>query len=364
MKKINWTLIFNIVVIAISIALITYFCVSENGLIDLINSDVKINVFWIVMAIICQLGNMFIDSIMTYLYVRREYRSFNLFDGIKCSCIGSFFSAITPSSTGGQPMQVLFLSKKKVDPGYSTSCMLQKFLVFQITSTFFSIFALIFRFNFFVNVIDTPILWVFVIAGFFSQVVVTGGFIVISFNKRLSAWVVKMADKLLKKLKFIKKPEKYIKQLDDQVALFHEGNQNLLKQPKLLVVSYALIFVQVFLIMFVPYCVYRGFSMNSASPVDMICSQAFVSLASAMIPLPGATGAAELAFSVFYNMFFGVTILKSALLMWRVITYYGVILVCAPFSLLTKNKKNENTENSNSESIEENVNVNQNIHNE
>lgn len=364
MKKNNWTLIFNIVVIAISIALITYFCVSDNGLIDLINSDVKINVFWIVMAIICQLGNMFIDSVMTYLYVRREYGFFNLFDGIKCSCIGSFFSAITPSSTGGQPMQVLFLSNKKIDPGYSTSCMLQKFLVFQITSTFFSIFALIFRFNFFVNVIDTPILWVFVVAGFFSQVVVTSGFIVISFNKRLSAWIVKIADKLLKKLKFIKEPEKYIKQLDDQVALFHEGNKTLMHQPKLLVVSYALVFIQVVLIMLVPYCIYRGFSMNSASPVDMVCSQAFVSLASAMIPLPGATGAAELAFSVFYNMFFGVAILKSALLMWRIITYYGVIFVCAPFSLLTKNKKIKNTENSNPENIEEDVSVNQSINNE
>lgn len=345
MKKINWTLIFNILVIVISVSLITYFCISDNGLIDLVNSGIKINLFWIIMAIACQLGNMFIDSVMTYLYVRREYRSFNLLDGIKCSCIGSFFSAITPSSTGGQPMQVLFLSKKKVDPGYSTSCMLQKFLVFQITSTFFSIFSLIFRFEFFIDVIDTPILWLFVIAGFFSQVVVTSGFVIVSFNKRLSAWVIKTADKLLKKLKFIKEPEKYIKQLDEQVVLFHEGNKKLLHQPKLLVISYVCIFIQVFLIMFVPYCIYRGFSMDSASPVDMVCSQAFVSLASAMIPLPGATGAAELSFSVFYNMFFGIAILKSALLMWRVITYYGVILICAPFSLLTKNKNDVSIEN-------------------
>ena len=52
----------------------------------------------------------------------------------------------------------------------------------------------------------------------------------------------------------------------------------------------------------------------------------------------GATGAAELAFSVFYGMFFGTDMLKSALLMWRVITYYAVILISAPFSMLTKKK--------------------------
>lgn len=340
-KKINFNLIFNIVVIVLSVTLITYFCISEDGLIDLINSDIKLSVFWIAMAVACQLGNMFIDSVMTYLYVRKEHKEFTLLDGIKSSCVGSFFSAITPSSTGGQPMQVLFMTKKNIDPGYSTSCLLQKFLVFQMTSTVFSVFALIFKFDFFVNIITTPILWVFVVAGFFSQVIVTSGFIFISFNKRLSSWIVKMLDKLLHKLKFIKNPDKYVKQLSEQVELFHEGNKNLLKQPKLLVVSYALIFIQILLIMLVPYCVYRGFSMNSASPVDMVCSQAFVNLASSMMPLPGATGVAELAFSIFYNMFFGKAILKSALLVWRVITYYAVILICAPFSMLTKDKKSK-----------------------
>jgi len=337
-KKISFTHIFNMLVIIISVALITYFCVSEDGLIDLLSSDVHLSIFWLVMAVICQLGNMLIDSVMTYIYVKKEYKSFTFLDGVKSSCVGSFFSAITPSSTGGQPMQVIFMSKKNIDPGYATSCMLQKFLVFQITSTAFSLFALIFRFDFFITNITTPILWVFVIAGFFSQVVVTGCLTFISFNKRLSAWVIKIASKLLEKIKFLKNPEKYVKILSDQVGVFHNGNKALIKQPKLLVKSYSLVFCQVLLMMITPYCIYRAFSLNGASPLDMVCSQAFVSLASAMMPLPGATGAAELAFSVFYNMFFGASILKSALLLWRIITYYGVILICAPFSILTKNK--------------------------
>ena len=339
-NKINWTLIFNIVVIVLSVWLITYFCISDDGLIDLLSSNIKLSAVWIIIAVLCQLANMFIDSVVTYLYIRKDYKSFTLLDGIKCSCIGSFFSAVTPSSTGGQPMQVLFLSKKRVDPGYSTSCMLQKFLVYQITSTLFSVFALLFRFDFFLQTVNTPVLWLFIIAGFFSQVVVTTGIIIVSLNKRLSGWVVRMIDKLLHRLKFIKKPDNYTKILADQVDMFHKGNKELMSQPKLMAISYGLVFVQVIFILIIPYCIYRGFSLNGVSPVDMVCSQAFVNLASAMIPLPGATGAAELAFSVFYNMFFGAEILKSALLMWRVITYYGVILLCAPFSLLTKDKKN------------------------
>lgn len=340
-KKISFAVVFNIIVIALSIGLITYFCVSEDGLIDLISSDISLNALWVVLAVLCQLGNMFIDSVVTYMYIKGDYSSFTFLDGVKSSCVGSFFSAITPSSTGGQPMQVIFMANKKIDAGFATSCMTQKFVVFQITSTAFSVFALIFKFDFFISHVNTPVLWAFVIAGFFSQVVVTGLFIFISFNRRFSNWVVRVCSKLIRKIKLIKNPEKYIKSITDQVEVFHDGNKALMSKPKLMVKSYLLVFVQVLLMMLVPYCIYRAFGLNGASPVDMVCSQAFVTLASAMIPLPGATGAAELAFSVFYKMFYGSAILKSALLLWRVITYYGVILICAPFSILTKKKEDE-----------------------
>lgn len=338
-KKFNFNNIFNAFVIAVSIILITYFCVSKDGLIDLMNSGIHLNIFWIVTAVLCQLGNMLIDSLLLYLYIKREYTSFSLLDGIKSSFVGSFFSAITPSASGGQPMQVVFMSAKKIDAGYSSSCLIQKFLVFQITSTVFTVLALILKFDFFISNVNTPLLWIFLIAGFFSQVVVTGGIMFASFNKKISGWLIKMASKLLNKIKFIKTPEKYIEKLQNQVELFHDGNKSLIKSPQLMVTSFVLIFVQILLIMLVPYCIYRGFSLNSAGVFEMVCSQSFVTLASAMMPLPGATGAAELAFSVFYSMFFGTAMLKSALLMWRVITYYAVILISAPFSMLTKKKE-------------------------
>lgn len=343
-KKISADSVFNLFVIIVSVALITYFCVSKDGLIDLVRSDIKINLLWIAMAVLCQLGNMIIDSYLLYKYIKQRYESFSFAEGIKGSFIGSFFSAITPSASGGQPMQVVFLSTKKIDAGYSSSCLIQKFLVYQIVSTVFTVGALVLEFDFFLANVNTPILWLFLIAGFFSQVVVTGLIMVASFNSKISRWLVGLTDKLLKKIRWVKEPEKLVKKLDDQVKLFHTANKSLVKKPKLMIISFVMIFVQILLIMLIPYCVYKGFSLDSAGVVEIVCSQAFVTLASSMMPLPGATGAAELAFSVFYGMFFGIAMLKSALLMWRVITYYAVILMCAPFSMLTKKKSEEKAE--------------------
>lgn len=343
--KINGKFIFNASVVVLSVGLISYFCLSKDGLVDLLSSSFSINYFWLFIAIFMQLSNMMLDSIATMLFIRQRYKNFSIFSSIKVSFVGSFFSAITPFSTGGQPMQIYLLSKMNVDVGFSTSCLMQKFLIYQITSTVLSVIAIFYRFQFFVDIIDKPILWVFVIFGFVSQVVVTGGLLIVSFWRTLSKKIVSWVDKLLHKLKFVKTPDNKMASIRKHVEMFHDCNSELMKNPKLLVSSYLIIAVQILTILIIPYCIYRSFNMGGASVVDMLCSQAFVNLASAMMPLPGATGAAELGFTVFYNGYFTPEYMKSAILMWRVITYYGVIVLCAPFSYLTKDREKEkNTE--------------------
>ena len=59
---------------------------------------------------------------------------------------------------------------------------------------------------------------------------------------------------------------------------------------------------------------------------------------SGMIPIPGASGAAELGFTAFFSVFFLHGTLKSAALIWRFINYYLVVFVTAPFAYLSKDK--------------------------
>ena len=68
--------------------------------------------------------------------------------------------------------------------------------------------------------------------------------------------------------------------------------------------------------------------------LDTICIQSFVLFTSNLVPLPGASGGAELAFTMYFGPFFVVGLankIKPAILLWRFIT--------APFSYLTKGKR-------------------------
>lgn len=351
--KISGKLIFNLAVVAISVYLVIYFCVSENGMIDLLSTPNSFNIWWIIIAIAVYDANIIIDTLVTLIFVRTQYKSFRFIDALKVAFVGVFFGAVTPSNTGGQPMQLYLMSKMKIGVGFGSACMTQKFIVYQIVMTAVSIFAVIFRFEYFSDAFTGFWSTLFIVLGFTVQLAMTALFLVVSFSRKITNMLMRAVYKIMKKLRFIKNPEHKMERLYAEVDMFHQGNKQLFSNKKTLVSTYLLVFLQVLTILSVPYLVYLSFDMPSiaiangqtpASLFDMICIQSFVLFTSNLVPLPGASGGAELAFTLYFGSFFiigGVNKIKPAILLWRFVTYYGAIIISAPFSYFTKGKRAE-----------------------
>ena len=307
--RISGKLIFNLAVVAISIYLIIYFFVSEDGLIDLLKKPDGCNMLIVLAALLIYDLNILVDAVVTLIYVRSKYKDFSFIESLKVAFVGVFFSAITPSSTGGQPMQLYLMSKKNISVGFGSACMTQKFIVYQIVMTAVSVIAVITRFNYFSDAFTNIWSTLFIVFGFTVQLAMT--------------------------------------------AMFHDTNKQLFSSVKRLVVIYVLVFIQVLLILSIPYLIYVSFGMApiaraagqpTLSFYDSICIQSFVLFTANLIPLPGASGGAELAFTMYFGSFFkigAISKIKPAILMWRFITYYGAILISAPFSYFTKGKRRD-----------------------
>ncbi len=337
--KISGRLILNLAVAALCIWMIFYFLYSEQGLYDLLASPQGINSGWIFAALLSYCTSVFADVLVIYLYIHDEYKQFKIRHSARSVLLGLFWSAITPSSTGGQPMQVYYMSKHKVDVGYSSSRLLNRFLVYQITMTVMTVIAVILKFSYFQEHMDTPILSTLVTIGFISQTFITLVFVFLAFSKKLTAKATRGIAALLCKVKLVKDKERLKKSLETQLAKFHTGNRMIFSKPKLVLAATLLTVVQLIAMFMVPYFIYRSFGLSEASPFDMVCSQAFVTLISGMIPIPGASGAAEFSFTALFALFFTPATIKSATLIWRIITYYLSILVGAPFAYMTKTTK-------------------------
>lgn len=351
--RISGKLIFNLAVVAISVYLIIYFFVSEDGLIELLSTPDSFNVGWILVAFIAYDLNILIDTFVTLVFIRSQYKSFRFIDALKVAFVGVFFGAVTPSNTGGQPMQLYLMSKMNIGVGFGSACMTQKFIVYQIVTTAISVFAVIFKFDYFKSAFTGFWSTLFIVLGFTVQMLVTALFLVVSFSSRITNCLMNFIEKILNKIKYIKNPEKIIEKLHKEVEIFHSGNRQLFKNRKVLFGSYLLVFLQVLAILSVPYFIYISFEMpqiaiaNGETPanmIDFICIQSFVLFTSNLVPLPGASGGAELAFTMYFSPFFvigGVNKIKPAILLWRFVTYYGAIIISAPFSYFTKGKKSE-----------------------
>ena len=339
--RISGKLIFNIIVLGITFYLIVFFCVSENGMIDLLSSPDGFIWGWIIAGIVAFDMNIVIDSIVTQILIRIQYPDFRFIDALKVALVGVFFGAVTPSNTGGQPMQLYLLSKMKVGVGFGSACMTQKFVYYQIVTGVFSVLAIIIKFDYFKAAFTNIWSTLFIVLGFLTQTVVTVLFLVVSFSPKITGKIIKFIDKILHKFKFIKK----------NLSFKYCFIKVLYENKKRMMLLYALVALQVIAILSVPYFVYLSFDMHSIAVehgqvplnfLDTICIQSFVLFTSNLVPLPGASGGAELAFTMYFGPFFVVGLankIKPAILLWRFITYYGAILISAPFSYLTKGKR-------------------------
>lgn len=334
--------IFNALVIGLCAGIILYFFFSKDGLNDLIHSDTPVIWYWILAAVASQLTYMFLESLVIYLFIKDGHKDFRFIDAIRVGFMGLFWSAITPSSTGGQPMQVYLLySKMHVEVGYSTSRLMQKFLVYQVVLTSISIVAVLANIPFIMSNENISYILVLLAFGFISQLAVTGMVLLFSFSPNLARKLIMFFAKILNKIKIIKNVDEKIEGIDQQLNTFHTSNKDIYKKPKLFISAFILTILQFIAMFLVPYFIFRAFGFTHATPFQLVSSQAFVNLMSGMIPIPGASGAAELGFTAFFSTFFINGTLKSAALIWRVINYYGVIALTGPFSYMTKDKAEE-----------------------
>ena len=330
-KQIDWKKIVSIVSILISLGILFYFCISKNGLLALLGQIYRFKAVWVVLAVSCMFGDLFLDACLIYLFTKDTNPGYRFRFALKVCLAGHFYSAITPFQSGGQPMQIYLMSRQRIDPGKATSALVQKFFVYQTGIAFYSLLAILLQ-TFFFRKPLSPAMWGLTSLGFAVQLAVAVFLLLISFNRKLTHKLLEWAGRL----PVVKKHAAALPAWEKQIEFFHRSNRQIYRNPRLLAGTYVLTFLQLTALFLVPYCIFRAFDIGRASVLRMLCYQAFVTMVSSLFPLPGSAGAAETSFYSFFSSFFTPETIKSADLLWRVISYYLVLLVCAPFSKIGK----------------------------
>ncbi|MBR3666492.1 MAG: flippase-like domain-containing protein [Ruminococcus sp.] len=273
------------------------------------------------------------ESVIIHYMLRVLEQKTSFFRCLKYSFIGFFFSYITPSSTGGQPMQMYHMKKDKIKIGYSTLIMLLITIAYKSVLILMALGFLMFNFG-----------TVEQYAGDMKWLIVLGFVLNLSFIALLllvflkPIWARALGIKtvgLLSKLRVIKRKnkDKYTEKVIRICDTYAMGTDYIKKNLAVVFKIFVLTALQRICLFSVTWIVYKAYGLSGTSFIDILTLQIIIAVAVEMLPLPGAAGISEGCFLLTFTEIFGEELVKPALLINRGITFYLILLIGAVVTL-------------------------------
>lgn len=238
---------------------------------------------------------------------------------------GQFYSAITPSASGGQPMQVLYLRRMGVPASLGTACVSVKFLGFQ---------AAVLSLGGLSGLLNREMI-AHQLYGFRWLVLLgcaVNSALIVVVLLTLPRWTV--VDHLIRffirlgaRLHIVRNENDVCASFQSALKDYREALVQLLHRPLDALVIYLLSLLQIIAYMSVAICLYKAFGLSGTNGTDILTLQLMLFLAAAFVPLPGAAGAQESGFCVFFRGIFPDGELVAAMICWRFFSYYLLLFL-------------------------------------
>lgn len=314
----------NAVFILATFALVVFFAFRSGDISSIGHALVTINPWWLLAAVGCFLIHMFSEGGLLYVFFRFQRVHVRLRHCLSVGLIGMYFSSITPAATGGQPMQVFTMKKHGVPSGITSSALAVKFFCWQCALLITGAALWLTHAGLIEQTLGKAIwmLWL----GFFLNGIAVALVILLAISRNLVRAIIIFLVNVAHKLRIVKNKERSSSRWDAALQDFHSSVDILTRHPKQFLVLFLLSVVQVTGLLSAAYFVYRGFGYSQASYHELLAIQFMLFIAASFTPLPGASGAQEGGFYLFFGKFFPSNTIFAALFVWRFITYYLSII--------------------------------------
>lgn len=322
-KRYGWSLLF----LALTFVLLGFWLTREYSLHSLWELICGVRLGWLAAALSLMVVYWLLEAMGLHLAIRRFVPSQPLSDTLCATMIGQFFNCITPFSSGGQPMQALYLVKRGVALSFASCSLMHKFIVYQFVLTLYSAVTLIGCFQKLSGQISA-VGWLAVV-GFGVNILVIVGLICLGFFRKPTERLLYGAVRLFNRLGW-QTPEQEDaanRRLQKELEEFYQGFARMREDVAGLAKMSLLTALQLTAFFLIPLCIFCAFGLGKPDVLLMICAGAFVLNFTSFIPLPGAAAGAELGFHTVFTLFFPNGFLNLAIILWRLLTFYLPILV-------------------------------------
>lgn len=316
------------IVLFLLLAGLTFYAICKgNDMTKVIAAIRKMDVRYFIGA--AALGIFFVsaEGCMIWYLLRPLDEKTRFFKCIKYSFIGFFFSGITPSATGGQPMQLYHMNRDGLRASDSTVVLMAVAVIYKFVLVVMGLFMLVFGYGRLSEYLGQYI-WLYYLGLFLNTALVVILLIVI-FCPGLFKSIVFHGEKLLVKLHILKHSQERIEKLSGFADRYHSTVQFYLKNKRKIAVVVGFTVIQRASVFFLTYLVYRGFHLSGTGMLTVMMVQASVYIAVDMLPLPGAQGITELMYKTVFAGIFPGSFLTASMCVSRGINFYFLLIFSA-----------------------------------
>lgn len=246
------------------------------------------------------------------------------------SSVGFFFSCITPSASGGQPMQIYYMKKEKIPIPVAAVILMIVTITYKLVLVVIGAGVLVLGAEFKKRYLGEvlPVFTLGVFLNVFCVMIMT----ILVFHPALAETLLTKGMRLLERIRFLGHKEERLKKLGEAMEAYRETAVYLKTHGKVIFWVILVTFAQRFALFGVTLVVYLAFGLSGAAMWDVVMLQAVISVSVDMLPLPGGMGISEILFMRIFPGIFGEMLLPGMILS-RGIGYYSQLLISAVFTV-------------------------------
>lgn len=281
---------------------------------------------YLFLGIVCVVLFIIGESVIIFYMMRTLGEKVRMSHCALYSFVGFFFSCITPSATGGQPMQIYYMKKDKLDIPVSTLVLMIVTITYKAVLVFIGLLLCLFGRGFLTGYLG-DYMWVFYLGVGLNVFCVTL-MLVLVFAPGLAKWIMVRGLKFMEHFRLLKKKAKRMEKLEQSMDRYHETAAFWAGHKRIILHVFLITMIQRTILFTVTYWVYRSLGLHGFGIGTITILQFVISVSVDMLPLPGGMGISETLYLIMFVPVFGKVLLPSMLLS-RGISYYAQVLISA-----------------------------------
>ncbi len=322
----------SLLFMACLIGVTSYFIFKDQSISTLIKTVKDVNPFYIILGLCMMFVFVSCEAMNTFSIMRALGQKVSYIKCLGFAFVGFYFSSITPSSSGGQPAQMFYMNKAKINLSYSSLNLLIITVIYQIMMMLYG--GVMFLLNHEFILTNLHRIKYFLVFSVTINSLLTIGILLAMFSKKFIYQLIYHVTKWLAAIRLFKNVGQTREKLEASVKEYTKGAEYIKTQPLLVLRVVITTTIQLTASYLVPYFVYRAFHLDEYTLLQILSLQSLVSLAVSSIPLPGAVGASENAFMSTFKLFFASNLIIPAMLLCRGISFYAFLIISGIISII------------------------------